>query len=288
MGLTPGNVLTPLGGLMACMLGRRFLSARPAELPASVLGPEAALGQGVPIKEGPTAQPLVSKAETASEEEDLPFVSIEAGKRRKRRSKSRRTKKAQRSPDSRLRKRVQGPAAGAIWASPYVWFVVLCWTVAAPALFARTFSLQHKLALEVVLGPMPLTGSLTESAALALLTVPGLLAASFWSSSLHRVQGSETSQEGKNGVDSLLRWGETALAASIVAAPLWGPSLGALVLAPIDGQTGRRVAVSFGITCVAVAISSFLRRYASQPARGVLLVCAGLSLCVIALAPVLR
>lgn len=171
LGLVPGTLLLPLGGLMASMAGRRYLSGAPAE----------------------------------------------------------------------------GIASGA---AP--WFVVIAWATSAVAFGFRTADLPSIHAAQASLGPALLTGPPLRAAAVASAAVAGLAAAVLWTEALPRIAGA---------TDVLLRWGETALAAALVAATAFGPSVGALSAGPLDLRAVGAAGASFGATCAAVAAASFCRRF---------------------------
>ncbi|MGH2704329.1 MAG: hypothetical protein ACRDJ4_04335 [Actinomycetota bacterium] len=140
------------------------------------------------------------------------------------------------------------------------WFVVLAWCVVAGALRFKSLDLSDALGAQAVLGPAGIGGPTGSLGATALALVAGLLAAAMWASSLPRISGSSEA----DSLDRVLRWGETTLAATAVAAPLWGPSLGALALTPLGPGLSGRVAISFLTTVAAVAAASVIRRGAEE------------------------
>lgn len=139
---------------------------------------------------------------------------------------------------------------------PAPWLAVAAWGVLAATLRYATLDLSSALGAQAVLGPAALTGDPVRAGAVALAGLAALVAAAVWVQRLPALSGSEESE----ALDSLLRWGESALAGSAVAAAILGPSLGALVHGPLDPAAALRVGASFLATALAVAAVSGLRR----------------------------
>jgi hypothetical protein len=151
----------------------------------------------------------------------------------------------------------------AIWTNTSMgWFVVVCWCALALPLNVGTFDLGQVLAVQAALGPAPFSLGPGVSVSILIAFVVGLVAASAWSASLPSI--GRPDEPANQAIDIAARWGESALAGSIVAGTTWGPSLGALVRGPIDTQSLLLALVSFVITCGAVAAVSYGRRFASQ------------------------
>lgn len=145
------------------------------------------------------------------------------------------------------------------WRGSQAWFLALAWSIAAFPLYANSFDLREALAVQAVLGAAPLNSGGRISAALWLALLAGLVSAAGWSEALPRI--SRPISPANEAVDAIARWAESALAGAAVAGIVWGPSLGALISGPADRPAVSRVAISFGITCVAVGVVSFSRRF---------------------------
>lgn len=131
-------------------------------------------------------------------------------------------------------------------------FLIVCWSIAAAAGRFQTLDIGAVMGAHSVLGWGPDDGGAwTASLAGGVL---GLLGAAAWTASLPEIGGSE-----RTSADRLLRAGEAALAASAVAATVWGPSLGALVRGPLDADSLALTAASFAVTAASVAVVSRLR-----------------------------
>lgn len=154
------------------------------------------------------------------------------------------------------------------------WFVAVCWSVLASLLLSsRGLDLRQALAAQTVAGPALGDSRPAIAAVSAAALAAGLVGAVGWVSRLQPL----VQHEEMAAVAALLRWGETALAASAVAASAWGPSLGALVFGPEQNTLARDAVVSFLLTCLAVAAVSFGRRFASRVARAPLLLITALA-----------
>lgn len=212
LGLIPANILALLGALVACMLGRWFLSRAKFTI---VPGFEAGLD----------------------------------------------------------------PASG--------WFLVLSWSILTLPLLVRTFDLEQVLAVQAVLGPAPLALGPAASAMVWVAFITGLVAAAGWSGSLPSLARPDF--VANEAIDSVTRWGESALAGTAVTGTLWGPSVGALARGPFDTRTLLTVLLSFGITCLAVAGVSFSRRYVDRiPQAPAALGAGGVAICVMLVAAFVR
>lgn len=164
----------------------------------------------------------------------------------------------------RSRGRFAGPEM--IWDPPSGWFVVLSWCILTLPLHVDTFDLGQVLAVQAVLGPATITlGPAGSSAAWAALVV-GLVAATAWSGALPTL--ARPDYQGNQAIDSITRWGESALAATAVTGTVWGPSLGALVRGPLNMKTFLWAGISFALTMIAVAGVSFCRRYVNRIPHG--------------------
>lgn len=151
------------------------------------------------------------------------------------------------------------------WTPAHGWFLALAWSILALPLHVNSLDLLDALAAQAALGPSPLASGAAVSAALWVALLAGLLAASGWSegqSKLARPEG-----PGTDALDSIARWGESALAATAVAAVIWGPSLGALVSGPADARTVATAGISFLITLLAVGATSYCRRFLSHSSQ---------------------
>jgi hypothetical protein len=131
---------------------------------------------------------------------------------------------------------------------------VLSFWVVASALRFSTLDLRAALAAQAAVGPGVLGGPLRFSAVDVLGGLVGLMAGAAWVEHLPRLGGSPET----GGLDTALRWGESALVAAAVAAQLWGPAVGALLHGPWRLLVGP-VAVSTLVTLAAVALVSILR-----------------------------
>jgi hypothetical protein len=134
------------------------------------------------------------------------------------------------------------------------WFVLLAFWVLASALRFSTLDLPAALAAQAAVGPGALGGPLRFSAVDVLGALVGLMAGAAWVEHLPRLAASPEAE----GLDTALRWGESALVAVAVAAQVWGPSVGAVLHGPWRVLVGP-VAVSTVVTLAAVAFVSILR-----------------------------
>jgi hypothetical protein len=144
--------------------------------------------------------------------------------------------------------------ASRLVAAPVAWFTVLSFWVLASALRFSTLDLSAVLAAQAAVGPGVLGGPLRLSAVDVLGGLVGLMAGAAWVEQLPRLAGSPQAE----GLDTALRWGESALVAAAVAALVWGPSIGALLHGPWRMLAGP-VAASTLVTLAAVALVSILR-----------------------------
>ena len=152
------------------------------------------------------------------------------------------------------------------WDPPSGWFVALCWCILTLPLHGDTLDLGQVLAIQAVLGPATITLGPAASSAAWVALVTGLVAATAWSGALPSL--ARPDYRGNQALDSITRWGESALAAAAVTGTLWGPSLGALVRGPLNTKTLLWVGLSFVVTIGAVAGVSFCRRYANRIPHG--------------------
>ena len=151
------------------------------------------------------------------------------------------------------------------WTPAHGWFLALAWSILALPLHVNSMDLVDALAAQTALGPAPLSSGPAGSAALWVALVAGLVAAAGWSEGQRKLARPPT--QANDAVDSIARWGESALAATAVAAVVWGPSLGALVAGPLEGRTLGTSAISFVVTMLAVAAASYCRRFVAHPAQ---------------------
>lgn len=126
---------------------------------------------------------------------------------------------------------------------------------------------------QAVLGPSLLIQPF-ESALFAILAlIAGLVSALFVVS-----RSDPLPEQLSTGVEPVLRWGETALAVSLVSTAAAGPSIAVLGRGPFDLMLVAAVAAStlFGLACTAGV--SYLRRHSSRvPERSMLMGTAGLA-----------
>lgn len=147
------------------------------------------------------------------------------------------------------------------WNPGQGWFVVLSWAILAFPLYVGSFAMSDVVATQAVLGAGPLSSG-PASAALWIALLAGIAAAAGWTDGMPKFSSDYSSAN--SAVDSVVRWGETALAGTAVAAITWGPSLGGLVLGPIGGSAVYKAGLSFLITCAVVAAASYSRRFLRQ------------------------
>ncbi len=151
------------------------------------------------------------------------------------------------------------------WTPAHGWFLALAWSILALPLHVNSMNLIDALAAQTALGPAPLSFGPAASGALWIALLAGLAAAAGWSQgqrSLARPPSPE-----KDAIDSVARWGESALAATAVAAVVWGPSLGALVSGPIEARTFATAGISFVVTMIAVGAVSYCRRFVGHSSQ---------------------
>jgi hypothetical protein len=152
------------------------------------------------------------------------------------------------------------------WDPPSGWFVVVCWCILTLPLHVGTFDLGQMLAVQAVLGPATITLGPAGSSAVWVALLTGLVAATAWSGALPTL--ARPDYRANQAVDSITRWGESALAAAAVMGTLWGPSLGALVRGPLNVRTLLWAGLSFALTIGGVAAVSFCRRYVDRIPQG--------------------
>lgn len=145
------------------------------------------------------------------------------------------------------------------WTPAHGWFLALSWSILAVPLHVNSLDLVDAMAAQTALGPAPLALGPAPSAAMWVALVAGLLAASGWAEG--QVKISRPASDANEAVDAVARWGESALAATAVAAVIWGPSLGAFVAGPVDAATFGTAGLSFFVTMLAVAAVSYCRRF---------------------------
>ena len=145
------------------------------------------------------------------------------------------------------------------WTPAHGWFLALAWSILALPLHVNSMNLVDALAAQTALGPAPLASGPAASAALWAALLAGLVAASGWSQGQRKIAYPPSPSH--DAIDAVARWGECALAASAVAAVVWGPSLGALVAGPVSGAALGTAAISFLVTMIAVGAASYCRRF---------------------------
>lgn len=145
------------------------------------------------------------------------------------------------------------------WTPAHGWFLALAWSILAVPLHVNSMDLVDALAAQTALGPAPLALGPAPSAAMWVALLAGLAAASGWSEGQLKI--SRPVSDANDAVDAIARWGESTLAATAVAAVIWGPSLGALVAGPIEPETFATSAISFLVTMIAVGAVSYCRRF---------------------------
>lgn len=126
---------------------------------------------------------------------------------------------------------------------------------------------------QAVLGPSILIRPFESAVFTALALIAGLVSAVFVVS-----RSEPLTDQVSVGVEPLLRWGETALAVSLVSAAAAGPSIAVLGRGPFDLMLIAAVGAStiFGLACTAGV--SYLRRHANRvPERSLLIGTAGLA-----------
>lgn len=151
------------------------------------------------------------------------------------------------------------------WTPAHGWFFALAWCILALPLHVNSMDLVDALAAQTALGPAPLSFGPAASGALWVALLVGLLAASGWTEGLPRL--ARPSSPANDAVDTVMRWGESALAASAVAGVVWGPSLGALIAGPVTGAVVGTALLSFVVTMAAVGLVSFGRRFLGHEAQ---------------------
>ncbi|HVL51670.1 MAG TPA: hypothetical protein VM754_09270 [Actinomycetota bacterium] len=151
------------------------------------------------------------------------------------------------------------------WTPAHGWFLALAWSILAVPLHVNSMNLIDALAAQTALGPSTLFFGPAASAAMWVALLAGLAAAAGWSQGQRKL--ARPPSPANDAIDSVARWGESALAATAVAAVIWGPSLGALVAGPIDVRTVTAASISFVVTMVAVAAVSFCRRFVGHPSQ---------------------
>jgi hypothetical protein len=160
----------------------------------------------------------------------------------------------------------RGGGRQALVASPAPWVALVSFCVLAAVLRFSTLDLRTALAAQAAAGPGALGGPTLFSAVDVLGGLVGLMAGAAWVEHLPRIAGSPEAE----GLDTSLRWGESALVAAAIGALTWGPSLGALLHGPL-GVLTLPVAVSTLVTIAAVAVVSILRsKIASFPGTALL------------------
>lgn len=151
------------------------------------------------------------------------------------------------------------------WTPAHGWFLALTWAILALPLHVNSMNLIDALAAQTALGPAPLAIGMAGSAAMWVALIAGLAAACGWSEG--QLKLARPVSEANDAIDTFARWGESALAATAVAAVVWGPSLGALVAGPIEGKTVGTAALSYFVTMLAVGAVSYCRRFIGHPAQ---------------------
>lgn len=136
------------------------------------------------------------------------------------------------------------------------WLAIL--GVAAIAIYARfeTLDTQAVLGAQAVLGPALLVAPFASGLLTGLAGAAGLVSCVF-----HVAGGPALKDEMAAGVDPLLRWLQTALAAAVIAAAIAGPSIAILASGPLGGRMMLSVAASTVFLLIAVVAVSFSRRW---------------------------
>lgn len=145
------------------------------------------------------------------------------------------------------------------WTPAHGWFLALTWAILALPLHVNSMDLVDALAAQTALGPAPLASGPAAGAAMWVALIAGLAAASGWSQG--QLKLARPVSPANDAVDTFARWGESALAATAVAAVVWGPSLGSLVAGPVDPGTFLSAAISYLVTMIAVGAVSYCRRF---------------------------
>ncbi len=157
--------------------------------------------------------------------------------------------------------------------SEVTWLGIL--GVATVAIYARfqTLDTQSVLGAQAVLGPALLVAPYASAVLAGLAGAAGLMSCIF-----HVARGPSFTGELAEGVDPLLRWLQTGLAASVVAAAVAGPSIAMLASGPLDGRTMLSVAASSLFLLIAVVAVSLSRQWVERiPERPALVSCAGIA-----------
>ncbi len=159
------------------------------------------------------------------------------------------------------------------------WLAIL--GVAASALYARfeTVDTQAVLGAQAVLGPALLVAPFASGLLTGLAGAAGLVSCVF-----HIARGPAFKDELAPGVDPLLRWLQTGLAAALIAAALAGPSIAMLARGPLDGRMALAVAAStLSLLTAVVAVSYSARWLHRLPEKPALISCAAIvALCLLA------
>jgi hypothetical protein len=151
------------------------------------------------------------------------------------------------------------------WTPAHGWFLALTWAILALPLHVNSMDLVDALAAQTALGPSPVAFGVAVSAAMWVALIAGLAAACGWSEG--QLKLARPVSESNDAIDSIARWGESALAATAVAAVVWGPSLGALVAGPLTGGSFLTAMISFLVTMLAVGGVSYCRRFVGHSAQ---------------------
>lgn len=176
---------------------------------------------------------------------------------------------------SMVRHRISRTGGG----SDHAWLAIL--GVCAIAISARfqTLDAEAILGAQAVLGPTFLVAPYPSALLAGLAAAAGLISCTF-----HVATGPVFTKDLAVGMDPLLRWLQTALATTVIAASVAGPSVAILSSGPFDLRMMLLVAASTAYLLVAVAGVSFARRWTHRiPERPALISCAVVAgLCLLA------
>ncbi|MBW3588034.1 MAG: hypothetical protein KY429_01270 [Actinobacteria bacterium] len=161
----------------------------------------------------------------------------------------------------------------------HAWLAVL--GVCAIAISARfqTLDTEAILGAQAVLGPTLLVAPYPSALLAGLAAAAGFISCTF-----HVATAPAFTKDLAVGMDPLLRWLQTALAATVIAASVAGPSVAILSSGPFDLRMMLLVMASTIFLLVAVAGVSFARHWTHRiPERPALISCAVVAgLCLLA------
>lgn len=139
--------------------------------------------------------------------------------------------------------------------SSVAWFTLLAWCASVPYLVVGSLSATAPSAMQTVLGPLPFHQGPFKAASLVLAMGAGSVAAARWTASLPIRTGA---------VGSLVRWGECALAGTLVFGATLGPGLGGIAYGPFDPTVFGWTAISMGSTIAGVICVVILSKRQSR------------------------